>query len=241
VLALYFVWARRKQLAMAPVALAWWALPALVLMVLISLYGLLGSSGNVSRPAIPFLIILFTLFCFGFQFARGMALPLLILTFIVPIPDSLERSLGVWLKLISSKLTVLMLRMCRTSVFLSGNVLDLGVTQLQVLDACSGLRFLFPLIALGIAYAAISEKVFWEQVICVAATIPIAVLTNRVRIGITGILTTRSGGRVTNEGGTISLRGSCSWLHLEWSSFREGFFDFFHQRPDSQDPCRRWM
>jgi exosortase D (VPLPA-CTERM-specific) len=70
----------------------------------------------------------------------------------------------------------------------SGNVIDIGVTQLQVVDACSGLRYLFPLIALGILYAYFFEKVPWKRVLCVLATIPIAILINALRIGITGIL-----------------------------------------------------
>ena len=205
-LALYFVWDRRKRLAELPVVPAWPMLPVLLVMVAVALYGILGSSGNVSRPALPFLIILFTLFCFGYQYAKRLFLPLVLLIFMVPVPDLLERNIGVWLKLISSKLAVGMIRLSGITVFLNGNVIDLGFTKLQVVDACSGLRFLFPLIALGIVYAAIFEKVHWKRIVCVVATIPIAVFTNGMRIGLTGILANRFGSRVT-EGFTHDFTG----------------------------------
>ena len=206
VLALYFIWERRKNVARTIAVPAWPMLPALLLMVVIALYGILGSSGNVSRPAMPFLIILFTLFCFGYEYAKRLFLPLVLLIFMVPVPDFLERNLGVWLKLISSKLAVVMIRLSGIPVFLNGNVIDLGFTQLQVVDACSGLRFLFPLIALGFVYASIYEKVLWKRIVCVVATIPIAVLTNGVRIGLTGILANRFGASVT-EGFTHDFTG----------------------------------
>lgn len=206
VLALYFVWERRKSLANVAVVPAWSMLPILLVMVTIALYGILGSSGNVSRPALPFLIILFTLFCFGYEYAKKLFLPLVLLIFMVPVPDFLERNLGVWLKLISSKLAVGMIRLSDIPVFLNGNVIDLGFTQLQVVDACSGLRFLFPLIALGIVYAAIYEKVLWKRLVCVVATIPIAVVTNGARIGLTGLLANQFGPGVT-EGFTHDFTG----------------------------------
>lgn len=66
--------------------------------------------------------------------------PLIILLFIVPIPPFVNRMLTFQLKLAaSSSMATLMLRVSGVSVFQDGNIIDLGVTQLQVVDACSGL------------------------------------------------------------------------------------------------------
>jgi exosortase D (VPLPA-CTERM-specific) len=135
------------------------------------------------------LIILFTAFCFGIGFTWKMILPLGFLVFMVPLPAVLDRTIGLFLRSVSSKLGGMMLQIMGHSVHVSGNIIDLGITQLQVVDACSGLRFVFPLIALGIVYAHFFEKIAWKKVVCVLATIPIAVLTNILRIGITGQLT----------------------------------------------------
>jgi len=139
-------------------------------------------------PAIPILIILFAAFCFGIQAVRKLILPLGFLVFMVPVPPVIENHLGVFLKSISSKIGGQIIELFNIPVHVSGNIIDLGFTQLQVVDACSGLRYLFPLIALGVLYAYFFEKVAWKKLFCVAATIPIAILVNALRIGATGIL-----------------------------------------------------
>ena len=106
----------------------------------------------------------------------------------IPVPPRIEYSFGIYLKAISSNMGGKIIEMLNIPVHVSGNVIDLGITQLQVVDACNGMRFLFPLIALGVIYAYFFQKVVWKQIFCVAATIPIAILTNALRIGVTGIL-----------------------------------------------------
>nr|NJM01472.1 EpsI family protein [Desulfobacula sp.] len=188
-ISLYFLWEKKKSLMAVPIRPYWPALPVLILFVMVSIYGILGSSGHISRPALPVLIVLFALFCFGWNLFKKAALPLCFLVFMIPLPTVLDRTIGVYLKSISSELGGLFLRILGYSVHVSGNVIDLGVTQLQVVDACSGLRFLFPLVALGVVYGYFFERVLWKRVACVLITVPIAILTNVLRIGIAGILT----------------------------------------------------
>jgi len=189
----YVVWDKRKQLRNVEIRGYWPVLPALLLGVIISLYGILGSSGNISRPLLPVLLILITAFCFGKALTKQLVFPLAFLIFMVPVPAFLERTLGMYLKSVSTQLGGSMISLFNIPVHVSGNVIDLGVTQLQVVDACNGLRYLFPLIALGFVYACFFEHVLWKKILCVVATIPIAILTNGLRIGITGILTSTFG------------------------------------------------
>jgi exosortase D (VPLPA-CTERM-specific) len=181
-------WDMRSRLNGLVLRNYWAVLPLLIIIILISLYGILGSSGNVSRPAIPILVVLFFIFCFGMDAFKRFYLPLCFLIFIVPLPAFLDTTIGVFLKSLSSKLGGFFINACGLSVNVSGNIIDLGVTRLQVVDACSGLRFLFPLFALGVVYAYFFEKVKWKRIVCVIATIPIAILANGLRIGATGVL-----------------------------------------------------
>jgi exosortase D (VPLPA-CTERM-specific) len=189
----YLLWEKRKTLSSIPVGSAWGSLPILLLFTLISLYGMLGSSGNVAMPSVPVLIVLFTLFCFGFETVKRLMLPLGFLVFMVPLPAVIDRYLGLYLKALSTKLGGAIIAMSNIPVNVSGNIIDLGVTQLQVVDACSGMRYILPLLALGVLYAYFFERVLWKRVVCVLATIPLGVLFNALRIGITGLLTDRYG------------------------------------------------
>lgn len=189
VISVYLFWDMRDRLKGLVIQPEWRVFPLLLLFLMISVYGILGSSGNISRPAVPIVFILFFAFIFGIGAFRRFWLPLSFLIFMVPLPAILDRTLGVFLKSVSSLLGGALIRLSGLSVHVSGNVIDLGVTQLQVVDACSGLRFLFPLLAIGVLYAYFFEKVRWKQFFCVVATIPIAIITNGLRIGVTGILT----------------------------------------------------
>lgn len=193
IISAYIFWDMRKKIEHVTFQNSWGVFPVLLFFVAISVYAILGSSGNVSRPLVPVLLILFAAYCLGTDFVKNFLLPLSFLIFMVPLPAFLDRTIGVFLKHVSSHLGGQLLRLFGMSVFVSGNVIDLGITKLQVVDACSGLRFLFPLIALGVLYAYFFERVHWKQVVCVLSTVPIAILTNVIRIAITGVLTYKYG------------------------------------------------
>jgi len=192
----YFLWEKKQSLQNIEIKSFWPVFPLLLFFVLLSIYGVLGSSGHISRPALPILIILFCIFCFGIEFFKKTSLPLVFLIFMIPLPTVLDRTIGVYLKSISSEFGGMFLRACGYSVYVSGNVIDLGVTKLQVVDACSGLRFLFPLLALGVVYGYFFEKIVWKRVACVLIAIPIAIFTNVIRIGIAGLLTYNFGSKM---------------------------------------------
>ena len=204
----YLLWEKRKTLAAIPIRSAWGISPVLVLFLLISLYGILGSSGNIAMPSVPILIILFTGFCFGIESVKRLILPLGFLFFMVPVPAVIERHIGLHLKAVSSKVGGALISLFNIPVHVSGNIIDLGVTQLQVVDACSGLRYIFPLLALGFLYAYFFERVYWRRIFCVLVTIPVGVLINALRIGITGILTDMYG-RAVAEG---FFHGFSGWI-----------------------------
>ena len=64
------------------------------------------------------------------------------------------------------------------SAYREGNVIDLGFTQLQVVDACSGLRYLFPLIIMGLLLAYFYRGRFWKKIILVVSAVPLTIITN---------------------------------------------------------------
>ena len=187
----YIVWQKRHELRACELASSWRVLPFLLAFVLLSLYGILGSSGNISMPSLPVLMMLLTAFVFGVGTAKCLILPFGFLFFMVPIPAILERTLGLFLKSVSTSVGGAIISLAGIPVHISGNIIDLGTSQLQVVDACSGLRYLFPLFALGIVYAYFFQRTTWKRIFCVIATLPIAVATNALRIGITGIIAER--------------------------------------------------
>ncbi len=80
-----------------------------------------------------------------------------------------------------------MIRAAGISVFLEGNVVDLGTMQLQVAEACSGLRYLFPLMTLSFLIGYLFNGPLWKRALIFFVSIPITVLMNSLRIGVIGI------------------------------------------------------
>jgi len=73
-------------------------------------------------------------------------------------------------------------------VLRDGNILELASQKLSVVEACSGIRSLLSLSFLSLVYAYFFDKRVWMRWVLLAATIPIAILSNSGRVTITGIL-----------------------------------------------------
>jgi exosortase D (VPLPA-CTERM-specific) len=105
----------------------------------------------------------------------------------IPLPNFLYNNLSQQLQLISSELGVWVIRQFGVSVFLEGNVIDLGAYKLQVVEACSGLRYLFPLMSFGFLIAYVYRGPTWQRWLIFLSTLPITVLMNSFRIGVIGV------------------------------------------------------
>jgi exosortase D (VPLPA-CTERM-specific) len=184
----YIIWKKRKIIAAMPVKPSWRGGIFVFLFLIVSIYGILGSSPSVVRCALPLMILSITLFCYGWQRFTVLLYPFSLLLFMIPLPTLLQTKIGVPLKYLSTKLGEIMLRAVGVSVYVEGNIIDLGVTQLQVVDACSGLRYILPLLGLGVIFVYFFEKTRWKKILLVLITIPISILANGLRIGITGYL-----------------------------------------------------
>jgi len=124
----------------------------------------------------------------GWKSAMTIWAPLIYLFFMIPLPDFLYQKLSSELQLFSSQFGVAFLRLVGITVYLEGNVIDLGTFQLQVAEACSGLRYLFPLMSFGFLCAYLFEGKTWQKVFLFVSSIPITLLMNSFRIGVIGVL-----------------------------------------------------
>ena len=119
---------------------------------------------------------------------RLLWVPLVYLVFMIPIPPFLQNKLSGLLQLWSSALGVSVIELFGISVYLEGNVIDLGNYQLQVVEACNGLRYLYPLASFGFLLAYMYQAPLWQRAFIFLSSIPITVLMNSFRIGVIGVL-----------------------------------------------------
>lgn len=124
----------------------------------------------------------------GREKLKIIAFPVLFSLTMFPPPNFIVQSVSIKLKVISSLLATHMMRLFGMSVYREGNVMDLGFTQLKVVDACSGLQYLLTLVVLGILLAYLYKSAWWKRLLLVISAIPISVIFNGLRIASMGML-----------------------------------------------------
>jgi exosortase len=158
--------------------------------------GTLGKLANIS-DVVAYATILWVggllLVSFGWKTGRHFWPPVLHLVYMLPLPGLLYFKLSNWLQLISSELGVFFLQLANVPVYLEGNIIDLGVLRLQVAEACSGLRYLFPILSFSYIFAVIYRGPMWHKAVLLISAAPITVFMNSVRIAVAGIIAQRYG------------------------------------------------
>jgi exosortase D (VPLPA-CTERM-specific) len=185
---LFFIWQKKNTIIRSEFAPSWWGLALILAALVVFVIGEVSALFILTQYALIVVLVGLALAIMGWPAIRPVLVPILLLVFAIPLPYFLEANLSANLQLLSSKLGVYFIRWCQIPVFLEGNVIDLGIFKLQVVEACSGLRYLFPLLSLGFICAYLFDVVFWKRVLLVLSTVPITILMNSFRIGMIGVL-----------------------------------------------------
>ncbi len=163
--------------------------------VFIGLFALIiAILGNLSRipDIVTYAYIIWVagvvLVIFGWKRGIKHMLPVFHLVFMLPLPQVLYWQMTTFLQGVSSELGVAFVRLMDVPVFLEGNVIDLGVYKLQVAEACSGLRYLFPILSFSYLFSILYRGPVWHKALLLIAAAPLTVFMNSVRIGIIGVL-----------------------------------------------------
>jgi exosortase D (VPLPA-CTERM-specific) len=189
----YLLWQRRHFFEQTTFRSSWAGVALAATGIAIYFVGAVASITTVDTYALVIVLLGTALALMGWQAFRIALVPLALLFLMNPIPNFFYYNLSAELQLISSQLGVALMRLCGVSVFLEGNVIDLGSYQLQVAEACSGLRYLFPLMTLGVIIAYLFRGPTWMRWLLFLSTVPITVLMNSFRIGVIGVLVDRYG------------------------------------------------
>ncbi len=110
------------------------------------------------------------------------------LVYMLPLPATLYYKVSIWLQMVSSEIGVGILKLLSVPVVLEGNIIDLGVMRLHGAEACSGLRYLFPIMSFSYIFAVLYRGPKWHKAVLLLAAVPITVFMNSVRIATAGII-----------------------------------------------------
>jgi exosortase len=189
-LALFFAYQRRWDLEDATVKGSWLGLIPMFIGLTSLMIGRLGTELLTMRSGFIFTLIGLVLLLLGREVFKILAFPLFFLFLMVPLPESLLISIAFPLQLLAAKFAVWSLQELGVPALVEGNIIHLAHTELFVAEACSGLRSLMALITLGVVFAHFFNRgAIWTKLFLVLSTIPIAIMVNAFRVGLTGYLT----------------------------------------------------
>jgi exosortase D (VPLPA-CTERM-specific) len=170
--------------------------PGVVLIVFSLLLGLLGILANIN-DIVAYALILWIggilLVSWGWDTGKHFWPGVVHLVYMLPLPDVIYYKVSTSLQFISSELGVWFLRLLDVPVFLDGNIIDLGVIKLHVAEACSGLRYMFPIMSFSYIFAVLYRGPVWHKATLLLAAVPIAIVMNSIRIAVAGIIVQQYG------------------------------------------------
>jgi exosortase len=179
-----------------PVRGSAWGLLLIGLALLVFLTGIMGAVNYLARFSVVILVPGVVLYLLGWRFARALLFPMIFLALMVPPPYFIWAQIATPLQEFAARTAEWSLFWLRVPVLRTGNVITLANTQLEVAEACSGLRSLMALFTTGIVFAYFFARTAPQQLLIVFASVPIAIFVNAARVTGTGWLAYHYGTRV---------------------------------------------
>jgi len=183
--------------------------------LMVYLVGLFGADIFLTRVSFIAVFAGTLWFLCGARATRLMAVPLVFLLIAIPLPSLLVNSVTLPLQFVASYIAESTLTLASVPVYRDGNLLTLPSATLEVAQACSGLRSLVSLGAIGALLAWAGERTAWRRAVIVLLTIPIAIVMNGLRIAATGIACETWGPQLAS-GGWHTFTG---WITFVVSTF----------------------
>jgi exosortase len=184
----FLAWKRRKQLAALKPNGTWIGAAVLVIALAELLLGDLAGENFLMRSSIVLVLAGLVLFHRGWPTFRLLAFPLLFLLFMVPLPATVFYAVAFPLQRLAAQNAAWVLDLMGVPVLLDGNVIHLSQISLGVTEACSGIRSLISLLAVAVAWGALTLPRLWAIGVLVAATVPITIVANAGRVVATGLI-----------------------------------------------------
>jgi exosortase len=182
------LWQRRHDLAGLTWETSGWAVPlALLAGALLALGGRYEFPWLSAVSLLPMLAAI-CLAVGGRPLLRGVWPAILFLVFMVPLPGRLQGLLARPLQRMAANASTHLLQTLGFPAQADGSVILLNEVELEVVDACNGIRMLVAFVALSTAVAALLVRPWYQRLLLLSSAVPIALVCNVLRITTAGVL-----------------------------------------------------
>jgi len=208
--ALALLWMRRDLLDTTKLKPCWWGLPIVLVSIAIRLIAAQYYFEWFDFISLVPCIFGLCLLIGGWHAVRWAWPAIGFLLFMIPLPYSLEVMMRAPLRRVGTIVSTFLMQTLGLPALAEGFVIVVGDHDIGVAEACSGLRMLMIFFALSTAVALVSEKPLWEKIVIVLSAGPIALISNILRITVTGILYAT----VSSEIAELVFHDLAGWLMM---------------------------
>lgn len=184
----YFLWRRKEKIVQCDYSPYNGGLLLLIVGLFAYFLGNIGVAHTTLRVSFIFIISGIVMLLFGVDLFLIVLFPIMYLLFMIPLPAYLYDSIAFPLKNIITNVSVIFLKWLNFPVYQEGNIIFFPHVSLEIADACSGIRSLYSMLALSVAFAVTIEVSARKKILLVVSVIPIAIMANSVRVIGTAIL-----------------------------------------------------
>lgn len=193
---LYFLNQQKKEILSLQPRPSYWGLALLIFCIALFPLNLVQFKVGYFSQLLPLAVLgSAVLFVGGRDAIKYTWLPIAFLYFAIPLPDRLLKMISIPMRLAAAEISTMVLSLYpNLEATANGVVIDVvykGIKiepAMDVAEACSGMRLLMAFLALGVAMAYLHYRPFWQRIVLLLSTIPIAILCNIIRVTITGFI-----------------------------------------------------
>jgi exosortase len=186
-LAVYILWSRRYDIAQCRIRPYVWGLFAFVAAQGFRLFGLYLGYSAAENLSIVLSIAALVLLLFGWQLFRKVSTILLFLCLMLPWPKRVQAAVAYPLQHWATSSAVFCLETMGYEVIQEGNVIHIGQATVAVAEACNGLRMITSFFVISGLVVLLVRRAWWEKLIVLTSSLPIALLCNTARLTITAL------------------------------------------------------
>jgi len=181
-LSLYIIWQKKDTLKKIPVQPSNWGLFIIIFFLLVFIIARTGEIATLSPICMILIIIGIIVYFYGFLICKELFFPLFFLFFMIPVPSQIYSALTIPLQLFVTKATVFIAGLMGIPIYREGNVIHFSNHTMQVVQACSGLRSMVSLLALGAIFGYFFLRSNMLRGILFVAGVPISIIVNILRV-----------------------------------------------------------
>jgi exosortase len=199
-LTVYVIWSRREDLAsLTPRPALLWGVGLFLLAQTMRAAGLYLMFQSAERLSLILSIAALVVLLTGWGYLRKLATTLLFLSLMLPWPNRFQAAVALPLQRWATTSAVFCLELVGYEIVRDGNIIRIGDDSVAVAEACNGLRMVTAFFVISGLVVLLARRTWWEKLVVLISSLPIALLCNTSRLAITTVFFTLLEGDVWEQ------------------------------------------